>query len=498
MTDRDDRSASSPHPQSPVPLPSAAEVELPALLAPGCEVEGILARAEASTVERGERALIDRIRSDLVHIRREYQDPAAGYSMSPTRESRYSWALAEHLERSDVSATLRFSIAAHEHLAGLENYLWNFGCSDYMKQPDHYDRVLGEFIPAQLRTASRRQLALNAYYEGSNATAALDWLAYQHRLSVRRRQRTPGLVTGLPQFDQLTGGLPQLTFLGGGPGTGKTSLALALAVGALRNLPDLAVIFHSLDMPKDMIYDRLVCGEAGLDYASYWLSSSPPGTADEVAAAEGRLTESVLPRLRVIERVRPNERKPDTLRSLISSRMALLEQCGCQRALHVIDYFQLLDLGDKPKDALEADARRIELLQSYQEWSRSPRSPVGDSFLVISEVRKGETGRSRLAMEDLLGSARIAYSADCILLLESDNEVSNPTSDTVPFTLTVAKGRDGMSRGRIALTFDYTRYRFRESISSVTPSKRPTMGSERTTPRGTSGVTNPLAGGQDE
>jgi replicative DNA helicase len=161
--------------------------------------------------------------------------------------------------------------------------------------------------------------------------------------------------------------------------------------------------------------------------------------------------------------------------------------------LYVIDYFQLLDVAKPGTAAIEADNQRIELLQAIQSVSRTFQCPGGDSFLVVSEVRKGESGRPRLALDDLLGSARITYSADCVLLLETDGESTSSAPGTTPLLLTVAKGRDGMTRGRVRLTFEYDRYQFREAIGPTQMSGD----QEHTGSRSAGRFINPLAGAKE-
>jgi replicative DNA helicase len=269
-----------------------------------------------------------------------------------------------------------------------------------------------------------------------------------------------------------------------------------MALGTLRAHPDVAVLFYCLDMPKDVMFDRLLCHVSGLDYYDLWRDDGDPNVDRLLSEAEKELAATILPRLRIIEREQLGQGKEAVLGALLKRREELVHQSGTQRALHLIDYFQLLDVADKASTAIEADAQRIAHLQNVQRVTRTPQCPSGDSLLVISEVRKGESGRQRLALDDLLGSARIAYSADCVLLLEADGEATDSAADAAPLLLTVAKGRDGMRRGKLPFSFEYLRYRFRETTSPRI-GRAQAAGSRAATGSPPGHVANPLAGGQE-
>jgi hypothetical protein len=98
-----------------------------------------------------------------------------------------------------------------------------------------------------------------------------------------------------------------------------------------------------------------------------------------------------------------------------------------------------------------------------------------------------------------MGSARLGYGAECVLLLEQPREVDH-ASATVPLTLTVAKGRDGMMRSTIPLIFHHTQSRFIED-SFLRQQEEPKV-QKPVTSRSTSGKNrnkvDPLAGAGEE
>jgi replicative DNA helicase len=241
-------------------------------------------------------------------------------------------------------------------------------------------------------------------------------------------------------------------------------------------------------MGKTAILDRLLCREAGVTYRE--LLAQPLGEDARVRlkAAQGRLRQEVLPRLRIVERqaLRAEGRLDAAL--LWGHCCRLRAETGAARLLAVIDYFGLLDVRGKGLTPLEADQRRVEVLQEAAALSRAAGSP--DAFLVVSEVRKGDGGRTRLSLDDLLGSARLAYAADAVLLLERDDRPGGASPGRVALSVTVAKGRDGTARERLRLLFEHDLYRFHEPA-------RPAAGGEAA--RGGPGrEVDPLAVGRKE
>src|SRR5207245_1114993 len=103
---------------------------------------------------------------------------------------------------------------------------------------------------------------------------------------------------------------------------------------------------------------------------------------------------------------------------------------------------------------LEADLHRLALLRTYMERTASSSTPGGDSILVVSETRKAGSRRESLAIDDVRGHGRIVFAADCVLLLEIDEDGEGRTADTEPVILTVAKCRDGR-KGPLRLLFDH-------------------------------------------
>ena len=130
-------------------------------------------------------------------------------------------------------------------------------------QPFDYCDSFGEFLPDEFR----RLADDTAYRDGLNATAQDDFLVFTRRLQALRGvvadRGLIGMPTGLKQLDDTISGVRGLTFLGGPKGIGKTWFMLSTVRATLQRCSDAAVLILSFDEPKDRLYQRLLCLEAG-------------------------------------------------------------------------------------------------------------------------------------------------------------------------------------------------------------------------------------------
>jgi replicative DNA helicase len=488
-------------------LPENPEAGLPETLRPGGVADQMLLRTKEPRAFSGPaRSIKECVEGEVRSIRSRFLEAADSRHPQPATWQDRAWdVLWSRNERTGEDAVFRYSLARRENLKRVSDELEERALKAYYEAPDGYDEVLGDFIPEDFRKAARENLAERAYVAGTNPTAAQDVGAYAARRRARRLSGRRGLATGLAALDGPLGGLRGVTFLGGGPGVGKTSLALALAVGALRADPKLAVLFYSLDMPKDVIYDRVYCRESGVDYTTIVTGEHTTEVGERLHAAYLTLSQHVLPRLRVVEahnvrddlRDESNGARPLTWVVFAEHTNRLQQATGAERLLVVVDYFQLLDVpaDGSPQDI---DFRRVELVQQAQAYTRTGRQPDGDPWLVISEVRKGEAGRaSPLTLDDLMGSRRLGYGAEAVLLLDQAVPPVDAAAAVLPVTLRIAKGRDGVTRGDVPLLFEHACCRFREAggasaLGAPAETPPPAKASGRARRR----AVDPLAGGR--
>jgi hypothetical protein len=395
-----------------------------------------------------------RVQIDLSHIRPPL---AMAGAASPQLAHHFEQVLPIGWSDHNPDAVLRYSVASYLNSDKCCTGLYAKAVQQYAKGTEAYDRLLGDLIPSEIADEGLARAERRAYLVGENATAAEDWRAYWQGRQ-RRREQAFSLSTGLASLDKSLGGLRGITFLGGQTGVGKTTLALTIAMAALRQRSDVGVLFYTLDMPKTTVYDRLLCSESGVSYEASLAKELPAETQELLVAASDRLRETVLDRMRVIERSAFDEQTDSVANVLYRHRNALVEATSVRDVVFVIDYFQLLSVTTELSFGVDADYERIGHIQEVQSVSRTSYNPQGDPFLIICELRKPEGSRGALTVYDLLGSARLGYAADAVLLMEPAGDPTNPVA--VPVTLRIAKGRDGMERQDLALTFEHTRSRF--------------------------------------
>ncbi len=436
------------------------ETALPDVLRAGGPLDLLLQGKAGTARPYGAGGLREKLRRSLEEIRRGYER-----AKGAVVEGRLANALDATEDTRGPDPVLRFAIARHEGLTAQARFLHRGALARYHDDPESYDDALGTFLPEDFRSEARRVAASHAYHSGANPTARDDWPVYHAGLGLRQTSSLRGLATGLAGLDAASGGLHGLTLLGGEAGTGKTTLALTVAVAALRRHPDLAALYLSLDMPKERLYDRLLCHEAALRHGDLVSGAG----RERLNGADARLRDEVLPRLRVIGRGAFSSANPLTAVAVGRLRDELMRAGKARRALVVVDYFHLMRPPAELGSPADADAWRLELLQSLQGCGYGADTPDGDAVLAISEVRKGEHGRPALSVSDLMGSARLGYAADAVWLLEP---LPGPAdAEAVRVALTIAKGRDGVRRARLELLYEHTRSRFSEH--GVAPADHP-------------------------
>ena len=157
----------------------------------------------------------------------------------------------------------------------------------------------------------------------------------------------------------------------------------------------------------------------------------------------------------------------------------------------VIDYLQMIPVPDTVRRVTELDIDKYQLrvAQDILAGMRQNESALlGDAVVAISETRKPSGGRGHWGedLADLMGSARLGYGADAVLLyrrVTDEDQIGEiyeaqgrvPTIEElesegiVPIMLAMAKGRDGMRIGEWPVEYHFNRSIFREIERSQTP-----------------------------
>jgi hypothetical protein len=300
------------------------------------------------------------------------------------------------------------------------------------------------------------------------------------RLSAGRSGKPLGLtLSALPKLGQAIGGLRGLMVLAAAPNLGKTALAVQMGLDAVQSDPDACFLFLSLEMQRQEIINRLLCNLACMDWSRLVLGPGEDGFSAEeqetLEKARGQLAE-LGKRIMILDAA--NFPEP-TVEGALAWLAELKAVSGCARALILVDYLQVFPLPQEVRQErgiisdLDVDRWRIGAMKELRDLS-------GEAVLVISEMDKPAGKESwPLRLSGITGSARSIYTPDMVFLMqalseeECANELGGNPSEAratlrrlgIAFNhLMIAKGRDGVTRGTLDITFFYRQARFAQGF----------------------------------
>jgi len=256
------------------------------------------------------------------------------------------------------------------------------------------------------------------------------------------QQTISGLSTGFPKLDEMTSGFQdgQLIVVAGRPGTGKTSFALSL----VRNIAlkeEAGVGLFSLEMTKEQLLERLLCGEGRVNLHQLRGGFVPSSKWRDIATAAGKLQESTI----VIDDMPGNailDVKAKARRMKAEHDIEML----------VIDYLQLIE-GTQNANTREQEIAHIS--RSLKGIARELRLPVIALSQLNRSVERREKKRPRLS--DLRESGAIEQDSDVVTFIYRDDyydgeEESESDSTISPTEIIIGKQRNG-PLGTVKLNF---------------------------------------------
>jgi hypothetical protein len=377
-------------------------------------------------------------------------------------------AIKEHVYGSFGPDPVLLLCLVSQSGAKVSDELYEKARQPYRKSGVQYTLALGNLIPAWFPP----NVEDHAYRTNANETALRDWSAFHWRLTTQSKQPLPGLATGFPTLDAMSGGLRDTTLIAGPTGAGKTTLVQNLIVGVLRHNERAGVMVVTLEQTKDEYYTKLLSRESGLDYRTLVSATRSESVNSCLAEAIVRLKKEVLPRLCVRDDL-PRPEIDGMAGTLLGPINRFREAAAVDEVVLVVDSVQELPVesslsgfagSDEPParslNQLEIDEARIRLLLKVQRRTRSALRPEGFPVVGVSRVIKNAQGH-RLTLDDIPGRADIVHEVASVFLLEAlEQRSANP--DVTPTILKVAKIRDGGQRGEIRLDFHHTVSRFQE------------------------------------
>jgi replicative DNA helicase len=265
-----------------------------------------------------------------------------------------------------------------------------------------------------------------------------------------------GLLTGIQSLDRLVNGLTAGLYLfAGGPGAGKTTLALQIASSVCREVP---VLFLTYENSAENLVLKAVCSRAGIN-----VQDVERGTADlqKLTTAALALAGDATHPIAFIQGT--SAQSVEELRAAIRS---LVMQDEAKRALVVVDFLQLWAKTCSTYRNLDSVRSRVETLGAeLRELAVQFDCPV---IAICSQNREqggyGD-GAGRASLDSLKESGDLEYLADVAMFL-----VASKARQAVPPTravdLCVRKNRYG-DVGTIGLFFRPDTSTFREDKKNV-------------------------------
>lgn len=279
----------------------------------------------------------------------------------------------------------------------------------------------------------------------------------------KRKDKVIGVPTGFTDLDDVTTGLRAgtLNILAARPGIGKSALALNIAFNAARQ--GVRVIFFSLEMSADDLYQRVLATASGVP-----LSNMRKGTIknyiDAIADAWNELNELPIViddttdvtiddlRTRVRRFVVDKSHGGLTKEALMHGRNPQSDEP--EKFLVIVDYLQLMS-GRRGKPSENRNLEVSEISRGLKVLAKSLDIPV----LALSQFSRGPEQRKgkRPVLADLRDSGSIEQDADLVLFLDRSMNEEEATDHNRPAmnqaNLIVAKNRAGAVRD-ITLFFE--------------------------------------------
>ena len=260
-----------------------------------------------------------------------------------------------------------------------------------------------------------------------------------------QKQHITGVPTGFADLDYKTAGLhgSDLILLAARPAMGKTAFALNIATNAAVRAKVPVAIF-SLEMSKEQLVNRVLCGEAMVDSNKVRTGKLDEQDWAKLASALGPLSESEIyiddtPGISVME-IRAKCRK-----------LKLEKNIG----LVVIDYLQLIQGSNKRGGSREQEISEIS--RSLKILAKEINVPV----IALSQLSRAPEQRPdhRPMLSDLRESGAIEQDADIVMFLYRDDYYNEDSDKKNIAEVILAKHRAG-STGTVELLWlgNYTKF----------------------------------------
>jgi replicative DNA helicase len=251
-----------------------------------------------------------------------------------------------------------------------------------------------------------------------------------------RGKRVTGLETGFRKFDDMTRGLQasDLIIIAARPSMGKTSFALNIAQHVAVRMQQPVGIF-SLEMSKEALVMRLLCGEAKVNGHRLQAGFASRDDWSKLAQALGRLIESPF----FID---------DTPGISITEMRAKARRLQAEHGLGllIVDYLQLMSGRGRQEN-------RTQEISSISRGLKGLAKELKVPLIAISQLSRAPEERGgRPRLSDLRESGQIEQDADLVGFIFREESIKPTDENRGKAELIIEKQRNGPT-GTINLAF---------------------------------------------
>ncbi len=253
-------------------------------------------------------------------------------------------------------------------------------------------------------------------------------------------KRKGAIMTGFGMIDSILGGIRKSTvfIVGARPSTGKTAFAINIAANQLSD-PNKKVLFFSLEMSAEMIFERMIASEQGIEYEKFSRNTLDP--SDFYYAAE--FAEKLKDEGRFI--VVDDVYNVEYICNLITEH---------KPNLAVVDFMQIISSTGR----FENVRARIDYISNL--FKRTAKA-TGCVILVLSQLSRA--GKDAPTMSDLKESGGLEQDGDYIALMHRPYVLNKADPEITPehTELLLDKNKFGRT-GKLNLHFDLKHQKFYE------------------------------------
>ncbi len=288
-----------------------------------------------------------------------------------------------------------------------------------------------------IASANEKQQASSVRDIVKDAMARIDML-------YRRKESVTGVPTGFYELDRMTSGLQSsdLVIIAARPSMGKSALASAIAEHAAI-VKDLAVAFFSLEMSKEQLVMRMLCGQARVDASKVRTGHLAPSDWPLLTGASAKLSK-IKYFIDDTPAISPLELRAKARRLKSQHDIRLI----------VIDYMQLMRGNAKFENRQQEIS---EISRSLKALARELSVPV----VALSQLNRAVEGRTdrKPQLSDLRESGAIEQDADVVILLTRDEMYEAKPENIGLADIIIAKQRNGPTGAfKVRFSREYVRF----------------------------------------